>query len=93
MEMSLGRIWRLYACHFMVFSAYVELAPGLGSIWFRIGADGYRHVNLESYLHFLTRPLFMRELWSLEYWDINYFVNVGLVIGIYVLLGQLGTFS
>ena len=89
MEMSWRRIGRLLICHFVAFSAYVELAPGLGNIWLRIGADGNRHVNLASYGHFLTRPLYMGELWAPEFWDVNYFINAGLVVCLCVLLGQL----
>ena len=90
MCMKFGRLCWLLCIHFMTFSTYVELAPGLGNIWYRIGSDGHRHVNLGSYFYFLTRPLYMCEMWTFDNWDVNYFVNLGLVLGVYVFLTQLG---
>jgi hypothetical protein len=66
------------AVYLIPFSAYLELNPGLTNIWYRIGSDGMRHVNLDSYVHFLTRPLYMPELWHPRNWDLNFFVGAGL---------------
>jgi len=78
-----GRIARPLLLHFLAFSAYVELAPGLGNIWYRAGVDGARHINLSSYWHFLTRPIYMKEFWAPANWDMNYFLTAGLAVGIY----------
>jgi hypothetical protein len=61
--------------YFPVFAAYLELNPSITNIWYRIGVDGARHINLSSLWHFMTKPFTMIELWYPKNWDINYFVG------------------
>jgi hypothetical protein len=62
--------------HFVIFSLYLELDPKLTQIWYRIGADGLRHVQLWNLFDFIMKPLHVKELWYPNFWDINYFVNL-----------------
>jgi hypothetical protein len=68
--------------YFLIFSAYLELNPKLTNIWYRIDSSGLRSINLESYLHFITRPFSMIEMWYPQNWDINYFVGASITIGL-----------
>jgi hypothetical protein len=65
--------------YFLLFSAYLELHPGLSNIWYRVCADGVRRVNLASYWHFITKPFTMPEFWYFKNWDLNYFIGAALL--------------
>jgi hypothetical protein len=71
--------------YFVLFSAYVEISPKLTNVWYRIDSSGSRSINLESYLHFITRPFSMIEFWYPWNWDINYFVGATITIGLLYL--------
>jgi hypothetical protein len=61
--------------YFPIFAAYLELNPSITNVWYRIGVDGARHINLPSLWHFITKPFSMIELWYPQNWDINYFIG------------------
>jgi hypothetical protein len=68
--------------YFVLFSAYLELNPKLTNIWYRIDSSGFRSINLESYWHFITRPLVSIDFWYPENWDMNYFLGATITIGL-----------
>ena len=68
--------------YFVLFSAYLELNPTITNVWYRISADGTRHINIQSYWHFITRPFSMLEMWYPSNFDLNYFVGATITIGI-----------
>ena len=61
--------------YFPIFAAYLELNPKITNVWYRIGADGARHINLPSLWNFVTGPITMIEFWYPTNWDINYFIG------------------
>lgn len=65
--------------YFPIFSAYLELNPKITNVWYRIGADGVRHINFTSLWHFITGPFTMIEFWYPSNWDINYFIGAAAV--------------
>lgn len=70
-----------------IFAAYLELNPKITNVWYRIGVDGARHINLPSLWNFITKPFTMIELWYPSNWDINYFVGAIVISAfIYYLL-------
>jgi hypothetical protein len=69
-------IFYIALIHFIVFAFYLELNPALGQIWYRIGADGLRHVKLWNLFDFIIKPLYVRELWYPEYLEFNFFFNL-----------------
>ena len=72
--------------YFLIFSAYLELNPSITNVWYRIGVDGAKHINLHSYWHFITRPFSMIEMWYPSNFDINYFVGAIVTTGILYLM-------
>jgi hypothetical protein len=73
--------------YFIFFLAYLEINPSITNVWYRIGVDGARHINLPSLWNFITKPFSMIELWYPQNWDINYFVGaIILSIAIYYFI-------
>lgn len=68
--------------YFCIFCAYLELSPQIGNVWFRVGADGFRHINLSSLFYTIFSPFRIPELWYPKNWDLNYFVGVFATFGI-----------
>lgn len=54
------------------FATYIELAPGLGNIWYRIESDGIRRFSLTNLFNFMAKPLFNLDLWNISLLDTNY---------------------
>lgn len=61
--------------YFPIFAIYLEVNPNITNVWYRIGVDGARHINLSSLWYFITKPFTMIELWYPNNWDINYFLG------------------
>ena len=72
-----------FILYFIIFAIYLETSRSLGNIWFRVGADGKKHINLHSLYNFIIQPFYTKELWYPSFWDINYFV--GSIITIIIL--------
>jgi hypothetical protein len=66
----------------LLFGIYLELSPGLGNIWYRIGADGARHFSPKSLLSIIVNPLISSDLWQPSLWDVNYliFISIWLLV-------------
>lgn len=76
-----------FLIYFIFFLVYLELNPSITNVWYRIGVDGARHINLPSLWHFITKPFSMIELWYPQNWDINYFIGaIILSIAIYYFI-------
>lgn len=58
----------------IIYLAYLELSPGLGNIWFRLNADNVRTINIMSALNMIFYPLKNITFWSVENWDLNFFI-------------------
>ena len=69
-----------FILYFIIFALYLELNPSLGNIWYRIGEDGMRHIQLVNLLYFIIEPLKNRFLWNLEFLDLNFFVGALLIL-------------
>ena len=69
-----------FILYFIIFALYLELNPSLGNIWYRIGEDGIRHIQLVNLLYFIIEPLKNRFLWNLEFLDLNFFVGALLIL-------------
>ena len=67
----------------IAFASYLELSPQIGNVWYRMGADGIRHVRPENLLAFIVKPMTMVELWYPSNWDINYIVGILITILLY----------
>jgi hypothetical protein len=63
----------------IAFASYLELSPQIGNVWYRMGADGIRHIRPENLLAFMVKPLSMVELWYPHNWDINYFAGLAII--------------
>jgi hypothetical protein len=85
MELLYSFLWG-YLVYLILFSVYVELSPGLTNIWYRIGSDGNKHVNLSSYLHFLASPFMYIDFWYPMNWDLNYFIGATITSGLFYYL-------
>ena len=75
-----------YLFYFILFSAYLELSPGLTNIWYRIGSDGYKHINLTSYANFLMSPFTELDFWYPINWDLNYFIGASFTSSLFYFL-------
>lgn len=73
----------IIAIYTLIFAAYLELSPKIGNVWYRMGADGIRHVRPENLLAFIVKPMTMVELWYPSNWDINYIVGILITILLY----------
>lgn len=67
-----------FIIYLIIFASYLELSPGLGNVWYRIGVDGVRHIRLSHLFTFILNPFSMIELWYPRNWDLNYFVGASL---------------
>lgn len=75
-----------YLFYFILYSIYIELSvSGLTNIWYRIGSDGYKHVNIASYFAFLIKPFSDIQFWYPMNWDLNYFVGATITSGLLYL--------
>ena len=61
--------------YFFIFSAYLELSPKLGNIWYRIQDDGIRRVNPIYLFKFIILPFKHIWMWNPINWDLNYFIG------------------
>lgn len=61
---------------------YVQFSPQIGNIWWR-----GNHFSPLGAIEIIKYPLQESRMWSIEYWDVNYFiwVTVGLLINISIL--------
>lgn len=73
----------IIAIYTLTFAAYLELSPKIGNVWYRMGADGIRHVRLENLWAFIVKPIYMIELWYPSNWDINYIVGILIIVLLY----------
>jgi hypothetical protein len=64
--------------YLIIFGLYLELGKGLGNVWYRIGADGARHIRISHLFSFILKPFSIKELWLPINWDINYFIGASL---------------
>lgn len=64
-----------YFIYLFIFAFYIELNPRLGNIWYRIGEDGLKHIQLQNLLYFILEPLQNLFLWHSEFLDLNYFIG------------------
>ena len=82
MNLIYSFIWG-YLIYFILYSIYVELNfSGLTNIWYRIGSDGHKHVNVSSYFTFLKTPFYDIQFWYPMNWDLNYFVGATITSGL-----------
>ena len=58
----------------IIYLIYLELSPGLGNIWFRLNADNIRVINILGALNMIFYPLKDLSFWSVENWDLNFFI-------------------
>jgi hypothetical protein len=61
--------------YLIIFMIYLELNPKIGNVWYRIGSDGKKHINLSSLYNLIVQPLYSIDLWYPSFWDLNYFVG------------------
>lgn len=64
-----------FLIYFVVFSAYLELSPKLGNIWYRIQDDGIRRINPSYLFKFIILPFKHIWMWYPINWDLNYFIG------------------
>ena len=81
----MGYFFNGYFLYFFIFAAYLELSPSLGNIYYRIGEDGMKHMQLINLFYFMIEPLYKPFLWNIEYLDLNYFVG-GFIFSIIISL-------
>jgi hypothetical protein len=67
-----------FGIYLVIFAIYLELAPGIGNVWYRVGVDGLKHIRLSHLFSFIIKPLSMIELWYPSNWDLNYFIGAGI---------------
>lgn len=72
--------------YLLIFISNLELSPSLGNIWYRIGSDGVRHIQLLSILEVIIKPLTCFYLWLPRFWDINFFIGVFICIIIWIII-------
>jgi len=61
---------------------YVQFSPQIGNIWWR-----GNHFSPLGAIEIIKYPLQESRMWSIEYWDVNYFmwVTIGILINISIL--------
>ena len=64
----------------LLFACYLELNPSLTNIWYRVGSDGNKHIYPSNLFYFIIKPFTMKELWYMEFWDINYWIGLCFII-------------
>ena len=52
----------------------LEVNSTLGNIWWRIGADGKKHVNACGLLELFKAPWYTFKLWDIRFWDVNPYI-------------------
>ena len=67
-----------FGIYLVIFAIYLELAPGIGNVWYRVGVDGLRHIRLSHFFYFIIKPFSIIELWYPMNWDLNYFIGAGI---------------
>jgi len=70
----------------LIFLIYLEASPNIRNVWYRMGNDGKRHLNIPSLLHFLSRPFKDRLLWHPRMWDLNWITFTICGTMLYVLI-------
>lgn len=64
----------IFLSSLIIYLTYLELSPGLGNIWFRFNADNVRVINIMGALNMIIHPLKNLTFWSIENWDLNFFI-------------------
>jgi hypothetical protein len=72
--------------YLIFFISYLELSPSLGNIWYRIGSDGFRHIQLLGIIEVIKKPLTSLFLWHPQFWDINFFIGSVICIIIWFII-------
>jgi len=59
---------------------YLELNPKIRGIWIRPDSDNNKIIRLCNIIPFIIKTLNMKEMWSLNYFDMNFiianFINI-----------------
>jgi hypothetical protein len=65
---------------FIIFAIYVEINPQLTNIWYRFNSSGVKVISLGGLFELMKAPLFNNYYWQLQFWDINYFIYLLLIL-------------
>jgi hypothetical protein len=68
-----------------LFALYLELNPQITNIWYRIGDDGEKHIQLTNLIHYMIAPLTNKELWNISLLDCNYLFGIIIIIIVYFI--------
>lgn len=64
----------IFLLSLIIYLSYLELSPGLGNIWFRLNVDNVRVINIIGALNMIFYPIKDLSFWSIENWDLNFFI-------------------
>ncbi len=79
----------LFILYLIFFALYLELNPKMTNVWYRIGSDGNRHVQLWNLIDFIIKPFQKKEFWYPTFWDLNFFIGVFTLILCYYIFHNL----
>ena len=79
-------LYILIIIYFIIFSFYLELNPSITNIWYRFMDDGKRHIQLWNLIDFIIEPFRKKELWYPEFWDLNFFIGIFILIFTYYII-------
>lgn len=76
--------WFLFST--LCFIIYIELAPGMGNVWYRTNEFGSRSIRIDNLINYIKQPFISSLMWHPSMYDLNYliFISVFMLIGIVI---------
>jgi hypothetical protein len=62
----------------IIFGIYVEVNPKMTNIWYRLNSNGVKEIRFGNLFELMKGPLKYDFYWYPQYFDINYFIYLGI---------------
>ena len=75
---SLINITISFITSIIIFGIYVEVNPKMTNIWYRLNSKGVKEIRFGNLFELMKGPLKYDFYWYPQYFDINYFIYLGI---------------
>ena len=65
---------------------YLEINPNIRGVWIRPDSNNKRVLRLENIIPFIIKTLKMKEMWSLQFFDINFILANSINIILFTII-------